>query len=68
MKAMAANADRHAATLLPFIGEIQRTDTTTLRAIAEALNARGVPTARGSRFDVALQNAPPVAPCERIRR
>jgi hypothetical protein len=42
--ALKANADRHAANVLPIIAEIQKSGATTLRAIAEALNARGIPT------------------------
>jgi hypothetical protein len=38
-----ANADRHAANMLPIIREIQRASATSLRAIAEAINARGSP-------------------------
>ncbi len=46
-----ANADRHAANnVLPIIKEIQRAGATSLRAIADALNARGVPTARGGQW------------------
>jgi hypothetical protein len=45
-----ANADRHAANVLPIIREIQRAGARSLRAIAETLNARGVPTARGGRW------------------
>jgi DNA invertase Pin-like site-specific DNA recombinase len=44
------NADRHAANVLPIIREIQRAGATSLRAIAEALNARGIATARGGRW------------------
>ena len=44
------NADRHAANVLPIIREIQRAGAKSLRAIAEALNARGVATARGGRW------------------
>ena len=47
VEAIAANADRHAANVLPIMREIQRAGAKSLRAIAEALNARGVPTARG---------------------
>ena len=36
--------------VLPIIAEIRRSGATTLRAIAEALNARGVPTPRGGRW------------------
>jgi hypothetical protein len=43
-------ADRHAANVLPIIREIQRAGTTSLRAIAEALNARGVAAARGGKW------------------
>jgi DNA invertase Pin-like site-specific DNA recombinase len=42
-----ANADRHAANVLPIIKEVQRSGATTLRDIAAALNARGVQTPRG---------------------
>ena len=41
------NADRHAASFLPIIWEIQRAGAASPRAIAEALNARGIATARG---------------------
>jgi DNA invertase Pin-like site-specific DNA recombinase len=47
---VAANADRHAANVMPIIREIQKAGARSLRAIAEALNARGVPTARGGRW------------------
>ena len=49
-KAIGAAADRHAANVLPIIREIQRAGATSLRAIAEALNARGVATARGGKW------------------
>jgi hypothetical protein len=45
-----AEANRAASNVLPIIAEIQRSGATTLRAIAEALNARGVPTPRGGRW------------------
>ncbi len=45
-----ANADTHAANVLPLIKDIQRKGTTTLRAIADALNARGIVTARGGEW------------------
>jgi DNA invertase Pin-like site-specific DNA recombinase len=50
VKAIEANADRHAASVLLIIREIQRAGVRSLRAIADALNARGVPTARGGRW------------------
>ena len=50
VEAIEASADRHAANVLPIIREIQRAGATSLRAIADALNARGVPTARGGRW------------------
>jgi DNA invertase Pin-like site-specific DNA recombinase len=50
VEAIEANADRHASNVLPIIREIQRAGATSLRAIADALNARGVPTARGGRW------------------
>jgi DNA invertase Pin-like site-specific DNA recombinase len=48
--AIMADADRHAANVLPIIQEAQKAGATTLRQIAEALNARGVATARGGRW------------------
>jgi DNA invertase Pin-like site-specific DNA recombinase len=45
-----AGADKHAANVLPIIKEAQRAGATTLRQIAEALNARGVATARGGQW------------------
>ena len=49
-KGVAANrgaADAFAANVLPIVRQIQSTGATTFRAIAEALNDRGVRTARG---------------------
>ena len=43
-------AGQFAANVLPIIGEIQASGATSLRAIAKALNARGVPTARGGHW------------------
>jgi DNA invertase Pin-like site-specific DNA recombinase len=45
-----AEADREASNVLPIIAEIQKSGASTLRAIAEALNARGVSTPRGGRW------------------
>lgn len=45
-----ATADRHAANVLPIIREIKRAGASTLREIADALNARGVSTSRGGRW------------------
>jgi DNA invertase Pin-like site-specific DNA recombinase len=42
-----ALADQHAANVVPIILDVQRAGLKSLRAIADALNARGVPTARG---------------------
>jgi hypothetical protein len=42
-----ANADRFAANVQPLIEKIKASGATSLRAIAKALNARGVATARG---------------------
>ena len=53
-----ANADRHAANVLPIIEEIRKSGATTLRAIAEALNARGISTPRGKRWEASsVRNA-----------
>jgi DNA invertase Pin-like site-specific DNA recombinase len=45
-----ADADRFAANVLPLIREAQRAGASSLRAVAEALNARGVRTARGGKW------------------
>lgn len=45
-----AEADRHAGNVVPVIREIQKAGATTLRQVAEALNARGIATARGGRW------------------
>ena len=42
-----AEADRFATNILPIIREIQKSGATSLHAVADALNARGVSTARG---------------------
>jgi hypothetical protein len=42
-----AEANRFAANILPVIREAQKAGATTLRAIADVLNARGIRTARG---------------------
>ena len=56
--ALQMEADRAAGNVVPIIGEIRRSGATTLRAIAEALNARGVPTPRGGRWHaMSVRNA-----------
>jgi len=45
-----ANAERFAANVLPIILEVQRAGAGTLREVADALNARGIATARGGRW------------------
>jgi DNA invertase Pin-like site-specific DNA recombinase len=45
-----AEADRFAANVLPIIREAQKAGARSLRAIAQALNARGVHTARGGKW------------------
>jgi DNA invertase Pin-like site-specific DNA recombinase len=48
----AERADRFAANVMPIVEEIRATGVTTLKGIAEALNARGVQTFRaGGRWD-----------------
>lgn len=46
-EAVKAKADRCAANVLPIFREAQKAGANTLRQIAEALNARGIATARG---------------------
>ena len=48
--AVKAEADRSAANVLPIIREVQKAGALTLREIAEALNARGIATARGGQW------------------
>lgn len=43
-------ADRHAANVLPIIKDMRRTGVTTLRDLADALNVRGIATARGGKW------------------
>jgi DNA invertase Pin-like site-specific DNA recombinase len=45
-----AEADRFAANVLPIIREAQKAGATSLRAVADVLNARGVRTARGGKW------------------
>lgn len=47
-----SEADRFAASMLPIIEVIRSTGVSTLAGIAEALNARGVRTARRGRWHV----------------
>jgi DNA invertase Pin-like site-specific DNA recombinase len=48
--ANAAQADRHAVNIAPIVRQVQAAGGRTLRAVADALNARGVRTARGGRW------------------
>ena len=50
MDTVRAEADRYAAKVLPIIREVQKAGANTLRQIAEALNARGIPTARAGQW------------------
>jgi DNA invertase Pin-like site-specific DNA recombinase len=43
-------ADQHAANVAPIVREMQRAGAKTLRQIADALNARGITTARGGKW------------------
>ena len=45
-----ALADQHADNVLPVIREVRRAGATSLRQIADALNARGISTPRGGRW------------------
>jgi DNA invertase Pin-like site-specific DNA recombinase len=49
--AVRAEADRFAANALPIIREAQKAGARTLRELAEALNARGITTARGGQWN-----------------
>jgi hypothetical protein len=50
MDAVKAEADRYAANVLPIIREAKKAGARTLREIADALNARGIATARGGQW------------------
>jgi DNA invertase Pin-like site-specific DNA recombinase len=50
VKSNIAHADRFAENTLPIIREIQAAGITTLQGVAEALNARGIRTARGKKW------------------
>jgi DNA invertase Pin-like site-specific DNA recombinase len=45
-----ASADRHGSNVLPVIQEVRKAGATTLREIADALNARGISTPRGGQW------------------
>jgi recombinase len=49
-EAQRSGADRFAANVLPVIESIKAAGATSFDAIAQALNARGVRTARGGRW------------------
>jgi DNA invertase Pin-like site-specific DNA recombinase len=51
-RSQTAEADRFAANLMPIIAALQSAGITDLRGRAAALNARGIPSARGGRWDV----------------
>jgi hypothetical protein len=50
VEAVKAEAGRNAANVLPIIREAQKAGASTLRLIADALNARGIPTARDGQW------------------
>ena len=49
-KVRSENAERRAADLLPVITELRSAGAASLRQIAEKLNQRGIPTARGGEW------------------
>jgi DNA invertase Pin-like site-specific DNA recombinase len=48
--AVTASADQHAANVLPIVRTIQAAGVVSLHGVAEALNARGIHTARGGKW------------------
>lgn len=52
-KAQMEAADAHAANVLPLVREIRASGVESLRAVANALNSRGVRTARGGQWHAA---------------
>ena len=56
--ASAKQADQRADELVALIDGIRRAGATTLQSIADALNARGIPTARGGQwYPTTVRNA-----------
>ena len=56
--ASAKQADQRAEELVALIDGIRRAGATTLQSIADALNARGIPTARGGQwYPTTVRNA-----------
>ena len=51
-KAVGLNADQHAADLTEVVADIRASGATSLRAMADALTARGMLTRRGGRWQV----------------
>ena len=51
-RAATATAAAFAANVMPIVNSLRASGVTTLAGIADALNARGVPTARGGRWHV----------------
>src|SRR4051812_1982293 len=50
LKAVRESAKRHASNTLPIIRAVQKAGAKTLQEVAVALNARGIPTARGGQW------------------
>jgi DNA invertase Pin-like site-specific DNA recombinase len=50
MASIQSGADKRAANVVPLIESVQKAGARSLRDIADALNARGVPTARGGQW------------------
>jgi DNA invertase Pin-like site-specific DNA recombinase len=51
-QALRVGADAFATNVMPIVDSLRRSGITDLRGLAAALNARGVPTARGGRWHV----------------
>ena len=47
---MTASADQHAVNVLPIVRTIQAAGVVSLHGVADALNARGIHTARGGKW------------------
>jgi hypothetical protein len=68
-QAIVAQANTRARALAPVFAEIRAAGVHSYRGIAVQLNARGIPTARGSRWaatQVRDANAPPAAPSQKL--
>ena len=69
MTSNVTTADRFAANVVPVIRDFERAGVITLQGIADALNARGIRTARGRRwYATTVRNVLDRAVVERVKK